>query len=63
MMSGCSHVSQAERPDAKLGIIRGWLAGGGHEPAALTGTGNGCVSNLLSWLRIPCAQAEPFSSA
>ena len=27
MMSGCSHVSQAERPGATLGMICGWLAG------------------------------------
>jgi hypothetical protein len=27
MTSGCLHVSQAERPQATLGMIRGWLAG------------------------------------
>jgi hypothetical protein len=27
MTSGCSHVSQAERPEATLGMICGWLAG------------------------------------
>lgn len=27
MTSGCSHVPQAERPEATLGMIRGWPAG------------------------------------
>ena len=27
VMEGCSHMSQAERPDATLGMVRGWLAG------------------------------------
>jgi L-proline amide hydrolase len=27
VMPGCSHMSQAERPDATLGLVRGWLAG------------------------------------
>jgi len=27
VMQGCSHMSQAERPEATLGLIRGWLAG------------------------------------
>ena len=27
VMQGCSHMSQAERPDGTLGMIRGWLAG------------------------------------
>jgi len=27
VMAGCSHMSQAERPEATLGLIRGWLAG------------------------------------
>jgi hypothetical protein len=63
--SGCSHMSQAERPEATFGMNRrGWLAGvEAREPAALTGTVNSCASNLLSWLKISCAQAEPFSSA
>jgi len=27
VMQGCSHMSQAERPEATLGLVRGWLAG------------------------------------
>jgi proline-specific peptidase len=27
VLDGCSHSSQAERPDAVLGLVRGWLAG------------------------------------
>jgi L-proline amide hydrolase len=27
VMPGCSHMSQAEKPDATLGLVRGWLAG------------------------------------
>jgi len=27
VLPGCSHVSQAERPDLALGLVRGWLAG------------------------------------
>jgi proline-specific peptidase len=27
VMEGCSHMSQAERPDATLGLVRGWLEG------------------------------------
>lgn len=27
VMPGCSHMSQAERPDLTLGLVRGWLAG------------------------------------
>ena len=27
VMPGCSHMSQAERPDLALGLVRGWLAG------------------------------------
>jgi L-proline amide hydrolase len=27
VMPGCSHMSQAERPDLALGLLRGWLAG------------------------------------
>jgi L-proline amide hydrolase len=27
VMKGCSHMSQAERPDLALGLVRGWLAG------------------------------------
>jgi hypothetical protein len=27
MTSGCSHMPQAERPQATLGMICGWLAG------------------------------------
>ena len=27
IIEGCSHMSQAERPDLVLGLIRGWLAG------------------------------------
>jgi len=27
VMAGCSHMSQAERPDLAIGLIRGWLAG------------------------------------
>ena len=27
MLPGCSHMSQAERPDLALGLVRGWLAG------------------------------------
>ena len=27
VMEGCSHMSQAERPDLAIGLIRGWLAG------------------------------------
>ena len=27
VMSGCSHMSQGERPDLTLGLVRGWLAG------------------------------------
>jgi L-proline amide hydrolase len=27
VMAGCSHMAQAEAPDATLGLIRGWLAG------------------------------------
>jgi proline-specific peptidase len=27
VMEGCSHMSQAERPDLTLGLLRGWLAG------------------------------------
>jgi L-proline amide hydrolase len=27
VLDGCSHSSQAERPDAVLGMVRGWLAG------------------------------------
>jgi L-proline amide hydrolase len=27
VMPGCSHMSQAERPGATLGLVRGWLAG------------------------------------
>lgn len=27
VMTGCSHMSQAERPEATLGMIRGWLDG------------------------------------
>jgi len=27
VLDGCSHMSQAERPDLALGLVRGWLAG------------------------------------
>jgi L-proline amide hydrolase len=27
VLPGCSHMSQAERPDLALGLVRGWLAG------------------------------------
>jgi proline-specific peptidase len=27
VLEGCSHMSQAERPDLTLGLLRGWLAG------------------------------------
>ena len=27
VLDGCSHMAQAERPDAVLGLLRGWLAG------------------------------------
>ena len=27
VLDGCSHMSQAERPDLTLGLVRGWLAG------------------------------------
>jgi L-proline amide hydrolase len=27
VLEGCSHMAQAERPDAVLGLVRGWLAG------------------------------------
>ncbi len=27
VLEGCSHMSQAERPDLALGLVRGWLAG------------------------------------
>jgi L-proline amide hydrolase len=27
VMTGCSHMSQAERPEATIGMVRGWLAG------------------------------------
>ncbi|HVB41857.1 MAG TPA: proline iminopeptidase-family hydrolase [Streptosporangiaceae bacterium] len=27
VLDGCSHMSQAERPDAALGLVGGWLAG------------------------------------
>jgi len=27
VMEGCSHMSQAERPDLTIGLVRGWLAG------------------------------------
>jgi L-proline amide hydrolase len=27
VLEGCSHISQAERPDAALGLVQGWLAG------------------------------------
>jgi L-proline amide hydrolase len=27
VLPGCSHISQAERPDLALGLVRGWLAG------------------------------------
>ncbi len=27
VLEGCSHMSQAERPDLALGLLRGWLAG------------------------------------
>ncbi len=27
VLDGCSHMAQAERPDAALGLVRGWLAG------------------------------------
>ena len=27
VLPGCSHMTQAERPDLTLGLVRGWLAG------------------------------------
>ncbi len=27
VLPGCSHMSQAERPDLALGLVRGWLVG------------------------------------
>lgn len=35
VMQGCSHMSQAERPEATLGMVRGWLAG--IETSAMSG--------------------------
>jgi L-proline amide hydrolase len=34
VMEGCSHMSQAERPDLTLGLVRGWLAGVEASPGA-----------------------------
>jgi hypothetical protein len=63
MTSGCSQY------------VTGRMAGGHarHDPRLAsrgrlrTGSSarhrHSCASNLLSWLKIPCAQAEPFSSA
>jgi hypothetical protein len=63
MTSGRSHMSQAERPVATPGMIRGWLAGWTPRTGRLTENVNSCACNLLFWLKISCAQAEPFSSA
>jgi L-proline amide hydrolase len=37
VLPGCSHISQAERPDLALGLVRGWLAG---VEASLAGNGH-----------------------